>query len=230
MKTVAARIDLGMTRIAGYILYDPQTMEFHETTPKEVERLVKQGQVNGLVLNDNGELVPDLEGWNLGNIKIKSGVGNYRNWNTQDSRSDTIYSVVRAVDVQDAGRIYEVINNRCGRIFFSRKHLVALSTMAWIGGIRVNDEDDTIELCKGVQVDDWSTRKAFELGSKVMNKEQLTEQTMEELFAQVGQEAQQAQENGEPEQQEGQEAGEDRTPNLEQTEAEQQTGVVSTPI
>ena len=181
MKTVAARMDLGMTRIAGYILFDPKSLEFHETTPREVERLVRQGQVNGLKFNPEGELIPDLEGWNLGNVKIKSAVGNYRNWNTSDPRGDTCYSVVRAIDIQDVGRIYETINNRCGRVFYTGKQLAALSSMFWVGGITV-DDNDNINLCPGVQVEDWSSRGVYELGDKVLSKEQLQEQTMAELF------------------------------------------------
>ena len=50
-------------------------MDFQETTPKEVWELVRVGKVNGLVLNTKEEIVPDLFGWNLGNIKIKSGKG-----------------------------------------------------------------------------------------------------------------------------------------------------------
>ena len=102
MKTVACRMDLGMTRVAGYILYDPASMEFQETTPREVERLVRKGQINGLTFGntEDSQLVPDFEKWKVNNLKIKSGVGNYRNWNPNDARGDTIYSVVRAVASQ----------------------------------------------------------------------------------------------------------------------------------
>ena len=181
MKTVAARMDLGMTRIAGYILFDLKSLEFHETTPREVERLVRQGQVNGLKFNENGEIIPDLEGWNLGNLKIKSAVGNYRNWNTGDPRGHTVYSVVRAIDILDVGRIYETINNRCGRVFYTGKQLAVLASMAWVGGIKV-DDNDNITLYPGVQVEDWSDRGVYELDNQVLTKEQLHEKTMAELF------------------------------------------------
>lgn len=117
MKTVACRCDLGMTRIAGYMLFDSKSLEFNETTPRDVERLVRQGQVNGLRFGPEGDLVPDLEGWNLGSLKVKTSMGNFRNLNTSDPRGDTIFSVVRAIDITDVGRIYEVINNRCARVF-----------------------------------------------------------------------------------------------------------------
>lgn len=174
MKTVACRVDLGQTRIAGYVLFDSATLEFNEMTPRDVERLVRQGLVNGLKFNENGSLVPDLEGWNLGNIQIKSSMGNFRSWNTEDSRGNTVYSVVRQVIFDDIGTIYEVINNRCGRKFYTEKQLSSLELMAWVGGIKVKD-DDTIELCKGVLVENWSSHEALELGTQVIPQEKLKE-------------------------------------------------------
>ena len=172
MKTVACRIDLGYTRIAGYTLYDTESLEFQETTPKDVEKLIHGGKVNGLAFDDEGKVIPDMHGWNLGNIKIKSGVGNYRNFNTDDPRGDTVYNVVRAFDVEGMGRIYEVINNRCARKFYTGKQLVVLSQMAWVGGIMV-DADDIIVLLDGVKVEDKSNMPVFELGNDVLTKEQL---------------------------------------------------------
>lgn len=40
-------------------------------------------------------------------------------------------------------------------------------------------------LCKGVRVDDWSTMKYFKLGGKVMNKEQLVEQTKTQFYSET---------------------------------------------
>ena len=53
MKTVICRLDLGYTRIAGYLLYDSITQEFVETTPREVKELIKKDMVNGLKLLNN---------------------------------------------------------------------------------------------------------------------------------------------------------------------------------
>lgn len=208
-KTVACRLDLGMTRIAGYTLYDPNSMEFHETTPREVENLVKKGLVNGLVFSKDGGLVPDMDGWSMGNLKIKSAVGRYRDMDTEKTKGDTIYSVVRAIQITgmggdssqdtDAGNsqtsaasepvyIYEVINNRCARSFYTRKQLVGLANFAWVGGIRVNQETDTIELCPGVQVEQLKSIQgtgAYELGRTVIDGAQLESSIMADLFAGV---------------------------------------------
>lgn len=181
MKTVVCRIDLGYTRIAGYTLFDEETLDFEETTPKEVESLLKRGKINGLVFDSKGDIVPDLEGWNLGNIKIKSGVGNYRNFNTDSPKGDTVYSVIRVVEVEGIGRIYETINNRCARVFFSEKQMLALIQFSWVGGMKFNEESNEITICKGVKTDK-SDNGIFELGTKVLTKEQLQEAVMKELF------------------------------------------------
>lgn len=181
MKTVACRIDLGYTRIAGYTLFDQDTAAFDETTPKEVESLLKRGTLNGLVFDTKGGIVPDLEGWNLGNLKIKSGVGNYRNFNMDNPKGDTVFSVVRVVEVEGIGRIYETINNRCARVFYTEKQLLALMQFNWVGGVKFNEETNEITICKGVKMDK-SDNSVFELGTKVLTKEQLQEATMAELF------------------------------------------------
>lgn len=189
MKTICCRRDLGYTRVAGFTLFDSASLEFQETTPREVEKLVHQGQINGLRFSENGELIPDLEGWNLGNYKICSGIGKFRDWNTQDPRGATCYSVVRAININNVGCIYETINNRCGRVFYTGKQLAALSSIFWVGGIKVNEDDDTIELCPGVELVDLSDGDVYELGNQVLNKEQLQKQiqaqNMAELFGEA---------------------------------------------
>ncbi len=148
MKTIVCRLDLGVTRIAGYTLFDSETKEFQETTTRETEKLVKAGCVNGLVFDKNGLLVPDVEGWNLPNMKIKSSVGRYRDYDNEKSRGDTIYSVV-GVNSTTEGKIYEVINNRCARVQYTEKQVRSLAEFAWVGGIRIGD-DGEIAVCRGV--------------------------------------------------------------------------------
>lgn len=183
MKTICCRRDLGYTRVAGFTLFDSASLEFQETTPREVEKLVHQGQINGLRFSENGELIPDLEDWNLGNYKICSGIGKFRDWNTQDPRGATCYSVVRAININNVGCIYETINNRCGRVFYTGKQLAALSSIFWVGGIKVNEDDDTIELCPGVELVDMSDGDVYELGNQVLNKEQLQKQIQAQNMA-----------------------------------------------
>ena len=185
MKTVACRIDLGYTRIAGYTLFDLETLEFQETTPKEVVDLMKSGKVNGLTFDDKGEIVPDIERWNLNDMMIKSGVGNYRHLHSEGTKGSTIYSVVRAIDIDGVGRFYEVINNRCSRIVFKEEQLIFLSQLALVGGIKVNQETEEIELCEGVKVENQSKNSLLEVAKKLYvvqeNNNECIE-TLEDLF------------------------------------------------
>lgn len=186
MKTVTCRIDLGYTRIAGYTLFDQETMEFQETTPKDVMNLMRADKINGLAFNEKGEIIPDMEGWNIGNLMIKSSVGNYRHFNSEMAKGNTIYSVVRAIDIDGVGRFYEVINNRCSRIIFKESQLVVLSQLAWVGGIKVNQETEEIELCEGVKVENHSSNNLFEIGNKIyviQETAQTKADTLEELFS-----------------------------------------------
>lgn len=171
MKTVVARIDLGFTRIAGYILYDSETYEFKEMTPVPVATLTKKGCVNGLVIDKDGELIPDAEGWNMQNIKIKSGVGHYRDYNSHTNKGDTIYSVVRAVSVDDNIILYEVINNRCARMFVTPTILLGINKLYLVGGVKITD--DIITLCEGVIKEDYTDKEWFEIGVKVVSKNKL---------------------------------------------------------
>lgn len=174
MKTVACRIDLGYTRIAGYTLFDSSSLEFQETTPREVMSLIKSRKLNGLTFNSCGEIVPDLKGWNLGNIKIKSGVGNYRDFNDETTMKGTVYSVTRAIDINDSTRVYEVISHKCARIIMSEKNLLALSKLAWIGGIFVDEDTNEIKLCSGVKVEE-ANKDIIEYNGRVVSAAKFNE-------------------------------------------------------
>ncbi len=172
MKTVACRMDLGYTRIAGYMVYDTQTMEFNEITASRAENLVHLDAINGLTMSSDGEVIPDADGWNLTNLKIKSGVGNYRDFNSITPKGETIYSVVRAVMIDNEYRLYELINNRCGRVMYTPTQLRTMMELSCVGGVRLNEQGE-ISLCKGVVIEDLSDRTVVELGSEMFTKEQL---------------------------------------------------------
>ncbi len=167
MKTVACRLDLGQTRVAGYVVYESDTMEFQELTPKIAYNLVQDGFINGLALNEQGEIVPDLQNWNLGNLKIKSGVGNYRNYAENTGKNGTVYSVVRVIYFENFGRVYELISNKCARFFFKEAAVLELSKLAWVGGIFVDQESGKLSVCPMVIQEDGKECTLVELGAQV---------------------------------------------------------------
>lgn len=173
-KTVVARIDLGYTRVAGFLIYDSETKEFQEITPRAVANLVMAHRVNGLVFDKDGELVPDREGWNLGNIKIRSGMGNYRDFNTNEPKGEVVYSVVRVICLKDDVPLFEVVNNKCARVFYTAKQLAALDEFNWVGGVRINHKDGEITTCKGVVIESIEDQQyIFEVGNSVYPKDNI---------------------------------------------------------
>lgn len=154
MKTVANRIDLGMTRIAGYNLYDEVSLEFQETTPKEVKDLINCGQVNGLKLI-NGEIQLDKEDFNMCNLMVKSAVGKFRPLYPDDSIVTCMYAVVRMIET-DNGRLYEIISNKCSRVKITYERLKLLMEVGYVAGVK--NINGAIEICKGVPIEDRRTK------------------------------------------------------------------------
>lgn len=154
-KTLANRIDLGMTRIAGYTLFDEATKEFQELTPKEVKELVKQGQVNGLKLA-NDEIEPDSEGFNVKNLMVKSACGKFRPLYPTTSMVNCMYSVVRVIET-DNGRIYETISNKSARVKVTPERLKILMEVAYVAGVTMR-ENGEIKICNGVTIQDKRTQ------------------------------------------------------------------------
>ena len=150
MKTVVNRIDLGITRIAGYNLFCSETREFQETTPREVKALVNQGQVNGLKLL-NGEVIElDTDGFNMRNLKIKSAVGKFRTLYPADNMMN-MFAVVRVIETDDGCRLYEIISNKCARVKITHERLNRMIEMGYyVAGVRM--VEGKIKVCDGVTI------------------------------------------------------------------------------
>lgn len=149
-KTVICRLDLGRTRIAGYVLFDDKTDEFQELTPKEVKVLIAEGRVNGLKLV-GGEIKLDAEGFNQQNLMIKSAVGKFRSLYPSSNVLNSMYAVVRYI-ICNKGQFYELISNKAARIIVTPERLRVLMEVTFVAGVRLVGGE--ILLCKGVQIED----------------------------------------------------------------------------
>ncbi len=190
-KTVVCRIDLGMTRIAGYVLFNPtgEHYDFDEVTPKETLRMVQAGTVNGLKIVE-GQLVPDVEGFQQQNIKIKSGVGNYRNMVETGKQGDKTFSVIRKVYHDDEDE-YHLITSKCGRFTIDTEGLKMLMRFSDVAGVRLSETGEILT-CQGVEVSDMRTfadpknydpKEVLDVGGVLMPASDLT---MAELFGTGG--------------------------------------------
>lgn len=181
MKTLLNRIDLGVTRIAGYSLFCSETREIQETTPKEVKNLVNQGQVNGLKLI-NGKIELDTDGFNMRNLKIKSAVGKFRTLYPADNMMN-MYAVVRVIETDDGSTLYETISNKSARVKISHERLNMMIEMGYyVAGVRI--VEGKIKVCDGVTIQDKRSKgeqTANQSCTEVPEVEQLAEGANKEI-------------------------------------------------
>lgn len=156
MRTAICRLDLGFTRVAGFTVYNAANKDFDETTPKDVKDLIKQVGVNGLRLNKDGDIELDTEGFNMHNLMVKSACGKYRTLYPTTSIVNCMYAVVRLIET-DNGRLYEVINNKCGRVKITPDRLKILIEVGCVAGVKMG-ADGEIEICTGVIIEDKRTK------------------------------------------------------------------------
>lgn len=186
--TIVARFDLGQTRVSNYLAYNHLSSDnsFDDITPREMTRLVKDGKVNGLKLDANGEIALD-EAFEQKNLVVKSA-SRFKNM-IETGKSSTGYSVICKY-LNDSGDLYELVSSRCGRFSVTPEKLLMLVNFAHVAGIRANGSE--IEVCEGVQIIDDRTHadpksydpsEVLDVGGTLMPASDLT---MAELFGTGG--------------------------------------------
>ena len=156
-KTVVCQLALGRTRVSGYTLYDHDSMAFEETTPRDVKRLIKDGVVNGLRLDKQGEILLDEKGFNCKNLLVKSGVGNYRPLVPSVGMLGHGMFALTKVACTDEGLVYEIVSNECARLPITEQKLRALYSIGCLCGCWINDASGMIEFANGVEMIDMTT-------------------------------------------------------------------------
>lgn len=177
MRYAVSLIYLGYTRNSGAVLFDSNTKEFLDSTPAEVRRLIDLGLVKGLKWRngDEGpEFVVDTEGFNQQNIPVKSA-NKFRPYlnDVPGAPINSMYTVVRVLDTDYRGRLYEVVSNKCARIKITEQNLRELSQLTNIAGVWI--KDDEIKVCDGVQ---YENRKADAAFSKGIYKDGIAVETL----------------------------------------------------
>lgn len=145
-------LSLGYTRLAGLTVYDSKTREFIETKPKDAKRLIESGMLYGVKYNKEKEyFVPDPD-FNMHDLLIKSGVGNYRSMLNEVPGQvvTTAYMVVRVLNT-NVGHIYEIISNKCQRVKLTEEQLRGLNNIGNVAGVFITD--DEIKICEGVVIE-----------------------------------------------------------------------------
>ncbi|ODR38507.1 hypothetical protein [Eisenbergiella tayi] len=151
-KTVVAFLFAGYKRMAGILIYDPSLREFEEITVSVAKQYVVEGKVNGLYWKDGFQLD---ERFNQTDIPVKTAVGKYRSYISGIEDIKPMYSLVRVIDTDYRGRLYEVVSNKCARIKLEEERLRKLESITKVSGCFIRKNN--ISLCEGVL---YENRKA----------------------------------------------------------------------
>lgn len=142
-------------RLVGYECYDSKSKGFIGMSEKQIIDKLKRGErVYGFSLvteNEEDKLVLDVDGFNMCNLQLKSGVKNL-SWLNENSDCDmNIALVVVSVSTENGKRVYETVNARHGRVEYDESKLKMMIELGIpVGGVKL--EKNKLVLCDGVEV------------------------------------------------------------------------------
>ena len=141
-------------RLIGYDFYDSKSKGFVGMTEKQVISKLKKGEkVYGFALAEDGEedtLVLDVEGFNMSNLQLKTGV-NSLSWMNEDSGSDMNMELIVVAVSGDKKKVYETVNARHARVEYGEDKLKMMMELGVpVAGVRL--EKNRIVACEGVEV------------------------------------------------------------------------------
>ncbi|MFG6344647.1 MAG: hypothetical protein K1W35_12975 [Lachnospiraceae bacterium] len=148
---------LGYTRINGVVAYNSKGKCFDEITPAIARQLISKNMLKGIKWKNNddkGEFICDVEGWNQQNIPIKTACGKFRPMlnDVPGVPINSMCTVVRVLDTEKSGRLYEIVSNKCMRLKVGEKNLRELNEISSVAGVWITD--DEIILAEGVKYED----------------------------------------------------------------------------
>ncbi|MDY2699113.1 MAG: hypothetical protein SOV61_06160 [Lachnospiraceae bacterium] len=144
-------------RLVGYDCFDSKSKGFIGMSEKQIIDKLKRGErVYGFALvteNEEEKLVLDVDGFNMTNLQLKSGVNNL-SWLNENSDCDmNIALVVVSVSVENGKKIYETVNARHARVEYDENKLKMLMEIGVpVGGVKL--EKNKLVLCEGVELFD----------------------------------------------------------------------------
>lgn len=142
-------------RLIGYDCFDSKSKGFIGMSEKQIIDNLKRGErVYGFVLvteNEEDKLVLDVDGFNMCNLQLKSGVNNLT-WLNENSDCDmNIALVVVAIKNENGKKSYETVNARHARVEYDENKLKMLMEIGVnVAGVKL--EKNKLVLCEGVEV------------------------------------------------------------------------------
>lgn len=158
---------LGYTRCNNVCVYNPESRGFDDLTPAEARRFIDQKQLKGVLWRngeDGPEFYPDANGFNQQDIMIKSA-NKFRPMLHDVLAGNPVNSfltVVRVLDTDYRGRLYEVVSNKYSRLKVTEQNLRELNDITVIAGVWITDEG--IKVCDGVQYENRMADATFVKG------------------------------------------------------------------
>ena len=141
-------------RLIGYEFYDSKSKGFVGMTEKQVITKLKNNEkVYGFILGeeDGKEVLKlDVEGFNMGNLQLKTGV-NSLSWMNEDSGSDMNMELIVVAVSGDKKQVYETVNARHARVEYTEDKLkMMLELNVPVAGVRL--EKNRLVACEGVEI------------------------------------------------------------------------------
>lgn len=159
---------LGYTRCNNVCVYNPESRGFDDLTPAEARRYIDRKQLKGVLWrngDDGPEIYPDANGFNQKDIMIKSA-NKFRPMLHDVLAGNPVNSfltVVRVLDTDYRGRLYEVVSNKYSRLKITEQNLRELNEITVIAGVWITDNE--IKVCDGVQYENRKADAAFSKGT-----------------------------------------------------------------
>lgn len=144
-------------RLIGYECFESKSKNFIGMSEKQIIEKLKRGErVYGFVLGNVDEketLVLDVDGFNMTNLQLKSGVNNL-SWLNENSDCDmNIALVVVSVKNENGKKFYETVNARHARVEYDESKLKMLIEIGVpVSGVKL--EKNKLVLCEGVELFD----------------------------------------------------------------------------
>lgn len=171
---------LGYTRIQSVVCYNSETRAFDELTPALARRGIESGQVKGVLWQGNGGedenggmFVPDKEGFNKQNIMVKTAAAKFRPLlsDLPGLPVNSMYNVVRVLETNYRGTLYEIVSNRYDRIKVTEQQLRNLNDISPVAGVWITENE--IKIADGIKTEDRTGKVTTEVVEPVEPVEQM---------------------------------------------------------
>lgn len=167
MKYLVNREDLGK-RTTGFIFYDADTKGFIGLTEKQIKDTLGKGdRLYGLMLDGDGNIAMDKDGWHTNNYMVRSGINSLSPAVESDCPANLMYVVVGMRNAEGGESVYEVVNSRYARLEMPEGKVKMLCEFGAVqGGVYMDGNE--LKVCDGVMVTEGT--KAATGGNKSGSK------------------------------------------------------------